>query len=276
MVGERGQKFGFPKRIKYALAFLGEILNNVGMMYAEKIKAIVANSDTILEALQKVVLEFGEGRLNHLAWGFSVHIHGIARNDSLFKLTCDSPSIVEAFLAVGGTSTDVVATKLPTITQPFQIDVVQLAQSQRSANDPRLKFTETLLANDLNMAWICPIDQPWVGGTGVFNQFYKDRLAEPVFPVDAISEIAHIFHEEIKRRRLIAKEIDLRPNHVEFLSEVAKGKSAVDLAAEYEISSRAAEKRLENIRKALRSRNTLEAVYKATIYGVLPYSNNQI
>ncbi|MEP3863193.1 MAG: hypothetical protein ABJQ34_09155 [Paracoccaceae bacterium] len=241
-------------------------------MYSEKIKTIVRSSTSIENALQKMVLQFGDGRLEHLFWGYAVHVHGLARNDALIAHTCEGTELTEAFLAAGGTANDVVANKIGTLKHPFQIDIVQLAEHQRDTKDARLTFTETIIAHDIKTAWICIVDAPWVGGSGVFNQFYKDRLAEPAIPLDDISEIAHTFHEELRRNRLIAKQINLRKIQVEFLSEVAKGRSAEDLADKYQISSRAVEKRLENIRKTLNSRNTLEAVYKATMYGVLPYS----
>lgn len=245
------------------------------MVHTEKIKSIMRDSKSIQQALQKMVSEFGKGRLDHLFWGYSVHLHGVARNDTLIADTFESPAFVGAFLAAGGTSNDVVGNKIQTISQPFMIDIVQLAENQRDTGDARHVFTETILEFGLKTAWICTLDQPWIGGVGVFNQFYADRCVEPAIACDDISEIAHIFHDEIRRHRLIAKLINMRSSQVVFLSEVAKGKSTEDLAQKYQISTRAVEKRLEGIRKRLKSRNTLEAVYKATMYGVLPYSDRE-
>ncbi len=222
-----------------------------------------------------MVLEFGDGRLDHLFWGYSVHLHGVARNDALIADTFESPDFIQAFLAAGGTSNDVVGNQIETIRQPFEIDIVRLAERQREAGDTRHTFTETILEFGLKTAWICPLNEPWIGGAGVFNQFYAERGAKSAIPLSDISKIAHIFHDEIKRHRLIAKEINLRSSQIAFLSEVAKGRSARDLADKYQISSRSVEKRLESIRKALKSRSTLEAVYKATMYGVLPYTDRK-
>lgn len=244
-------------------------------MYSEKIKAIVRSSKSIDHALQKMVAEFGNGRMDHLFWGYSVHLHGVARNDTLIADTFESPDFIAAFMAAGGSSNDVVGNKIETISQPFQIDIVQLAEHQRDIGDTRYRFTESILEFGLKTAWICTLNEPWIGGAGVFNQFFADRGAESAIALEDLSEVAHIFHDEIKRHRLIAKQVNLRSGQMAFLSEVSKGKSAEDLADQYQISSRAVEKRLESIRKALKARNTLEAVYKAAMYGVLPYSGQK-
>lgn len=265
------QTFGFPNRLGVGSLRPSKTSELGEMMFSEKIRAIVRDSGSVEQALKRMRAEFGNGRLDHLFWGYSVHLHGVARNDALIADTFDSPDFVQAFVAAGGTSNDVVGNKIKTITQQFQIDIVQLAERQRDTGDARHVFTEAILEFGLKTAWICVLDEPWIGGVGVLNQFYSDRGAEPAIALEHMSEIAHIFHDEIRRHRLIAKMISLRPSQVILLSEVAMGKSASDLADKYEISSRAVEKRLENVRKALKSRNTLEAVYKATMYGVLPF-----
>lgn len=244
-------------------------------MHSDKIKAIVRDSKSIEDALQKMVSAFGNGRLDHLFWGYSVHLHGVARNDTLIADTFESPTFIQAFVAAGGTSNDVVGNKIATIIHPFKIDIVQLAEHQRDTGDARHRFTETIIEFGLKSAWICKLNQPWIGGAGVFNQFFADQNANSAIALEDLSEVAHIFHDEIRRHRLIAKKINLRPSQCAFLAEVAKGRSAEDLAGKYEISSRAVEKRLESIRKSLKARNTVEAVYKATMYGLLPYGDHK-
>ena len=239
-------------------------------MMINDIETIVRKSQTLHDALLRVTAAFGQGKIQFLFYGFSVHLHGRDRNDALICHTHADQSLAEAFLAAGGTATDVVAMKMEETVEPYPIDIVGLAEEMRETRDFRLNFIEKILSLDVKTAWISTINEPWVGGYGVLNQAYRDRYAKPAIPVGKMRAFAHKFHEEARRHRLIAKELKLRASQVEVLSNVAMGKSAEDLAEKYGVSTRAIEKRLETIRHKLRARNTLEAIYKATIYGVLP------
>ncbi|WP_300039474.1 hypothetical protein [uncultured Roseobacter sp.] len=240
-------------------------------MKLDRIAGIAQRSKTLRDAMLRVASEFGEGRIELLFYGFFVHLHGRDRNDTLICHTApDKQEIVDAFLAAGGANTDIVASKLEHIVEPYAIDIVAEADRMRETRDFRLAYIEKMLSYDVKTAWICAINDPWVGGYGVLNQFYVDRFAEPAIAVSQLRAFAHKFHEEARRNGLLSKEIGLRASQIELLANVAMGRSADDLADRYCITTRAIEKRLENIRRRLRARNTLEAIYKATIYGVLP------
>ncbi len=241
-------------------------------MSRTRIIEIIGKSTSLRDALLRTGKAFGLGRIEFLFYGFTVHLHGIKRNDALICHSAAGDEIAIAFQAAGGTMTDVVAAKMPDLAAPFALDIVGLAEHMRATGDPRLAFVDTILDYGVRTAWICPITQGWVGGYGVLNQFYRDRFAEPSIPVEDLAAFAHQFHEEAKRHRLIAKELALRSSQMAILAQVAMGRSAEDLAALYGVSNRAIEKRLQNIRGKLKARNTLEAVYKSTIYGVLPYT----
>ena len=240
-------------------------------MQINDIEEIIKKSRSLTDALHRITTAIDETNLTFMVYGFFVHLHNRDRNDSVFCHTCPDDTLKGAFLAAGGTATDVVATKIEHIKEPYPIDLVGLVGTMREASDFRLKYIEKILGSGVKTAWICTMSEPWSGGYGVFNQFYKDRYAESAIPVHRLKAFAEEFHKVAKQHRLISGEIGLRSSQVEFLSQVAMGKSAEDLAEKYQISSRAAEKRLERIRHKLRARNTVEAVYKATSYGVLPW-----
>ncbi|ABD54950.1 transcriptional regulator, LuxR family [Jannaschia sp. CCS1] len=240
-------------------------------MTLDEIAAIAQRSRTMRDAMVRIASEFGDGRIKLLFYGFFVHLHGRDRSDTLVCHTApDKQEIVDAFLSAGGANTDIVASKLEHIVEPYAIDIVAEADRMRQTRDFRLAYIDKMLSYDVKTAWICPINDPWVGGYGVLNQFYTDRFAEPAIAVSQLRAFAHKFHEEARRHRLLSHEIGLRASQIEILAQVAMGKSADDLADKYKVTARAIEKRLEHIRRRLRARNTLEAIYKATIYGVLP------
>ena len=239
------------------------------MLDVGKIEQMTAKASTIREALFALKQHVRPHGVVGLLYGYIVHLRSRARNDAVIAHTGPA-GWDKAFFAAGGTATDIIAQKVEHMTEPCQLCLDQVEDTMRVRKDPRVAYIAAVRGMGCNTAWIAPIHDRNFAGYGVFEFLMHDFAAPLPCPADDLTALGLAFHAEMKRSGRLAREFDLSCKEVEALRGLSCGKTAADIADAETVSDRAIEKRVHSARRKLRAANAVEAVYKATAYGVLP------
>lgn len=237
---------------------------------------IVENGTDLAGALTSLSEAMGLPGKHALFYGFYVHVHSALRSDFVMGLshpdTLFAGTDAEAlFRSVGGSATDIVAPNLPQMTAPFPVDVRDVADKMRADNDIRLAWTLYYLDRGFQTVWIAPINAPWVGGYGALNHGVAARHAPAPLPEEALIPLAHAFHDAVRKTGMLARHIGLTERELDTLQRFAQGRTTEEIAHLQEVTRQAVDQRMQRARKKLRARNTIEAMYKAMVYGALPW-----
>ncbi|MGF1501814.1 MAG: helix-turn-helix transcriptional regulator [Paracoccaceae bacterium] len=241
-----------------------------------QITDIVSSHEHLPDALTGLSETLAPNGGHSLLYGFYVHVHSASRNDFVMAHShCDSlfaeadPETV--FRASGGAATDIVAPNLPQITAPFPVDVRDVAEHLRAQNDTRLAWTLYYLDRGFQTVWIAPINAPWAGGYGALNHGLQARYAPPPLAEDGLIPLVHAFHDAVRKTGRLARHIGLTELELDTLQKFAQGRTTEEIAGLQKVSRQAVDQRMLRARKKLRARNTIEAMYKAMVYGALPW-----
>ena len=245
-------------------------------MVLDVLPRIVAGSESLAGATTALSAVIAPAGGHAFVYGFYVHLHSVTRNDFVMEhshrdtvFSGTDPEVV--FRAAGGAATDIVAPNLPRITAPYPIDVEDIAAAMRRAKDARLAWSMFYLERGFRTAWIAPISAPWVGGYGALNHALAARHAPPPLPPDEMIPLAHAFHDAARKAGLTARHIGLTDRELATLQRLSHGRTTEEIATLDGITRQAVEHRMRRARGKLRARNTIEAMYKATVYGALPW-----
>lgn len=231
------------------------------------LERIASISSSVLEALQTVNEHLGGKRALSLVYCFYVHAHSRSRSDAIIVATTPR-NVLQRYQQQGGLATDYVAKGMDTDTEPFQFNICEFRNRLRAVGDSRYKFAQVLIDAGYKQSSVCPLVGGGVIGFGGLNQIYKSGNSKDVLPPRFQLELACQFHVAVRRSGLLAKEIGLDDRETETLKFSAEGRSAMDIAYKMNLSQRAIELRLQNIRKKLNALTTAEAIHKGNAYGV--------
>lgn len=209
-------------------------------------------------------------------YGFYVHVHSALRSDFVMGLShpdtlFEGTDAEAVFRSVGGSATDIVAPNLPGIDRPLPIDVSDVAETMRAAGDIRVAWSDDYLDRGLRTVWVAAINAPWAGGYGALTHGLEARHAPPPLPGDGLGTLAHAFHDAVRKSGMLARHVGLTDLERDTLQQFAQGRTTEEIAHLTGVSRQAVDQRMLRARKKLRARNTIEAMYKAMVYGALPW-----
>ncbi len=178
--------------------------------------------------------------------------------------------LYEKFVAAGYTATDLVPRHIETIEEAFSISFINRQRELKRRGDSRESIFAALIRNGFRTAWVCPIFGVAVGGYGTVCHYFADSNALAPIPAKHLLKLASCFHESVRRHGLLARGIGLTKKQTAVLEQLSEGYTGAKIAQSQHISGRAVELRIHGARKKLKALNSVEAVFKATAYGIIP------
>lgn len=234
----------------------------------------LARSRRLSQALTRLSAIAAPSGGHCLFYGFYVHLHSGLRSDFVMEMSHrdttfagEDPEAI--FRSAGGSAADLVAPNLPAIAAPFPIDVPDVCARMRRARDARLPWSEWFLERGFRTVWVAPINAPWVGGYGALNHGLAERRAPPPLPEAQLMPLAHAFQDAVRKTGLLARHVGLTERELATLQLFSHGRTTEEIAELQGVSRQAVDQRMLRARRKLRARNTIEAMYKAMVYGAL-------
>lgn len=208
-------------------------------------------------------------------FGFFVNLDAMLKDDIIFEFSHRDESfyldIKDLFLRVGGAREDIHAPSIPGSTEVYSLDLPALAAQMRHTEDKRVAFVSRFLEEGLQTTWLVPFHVPWALAYGTLNFFSHERFAASPLPTPALSSLASGFFDAAQEFGLISKSFRLTQNERRTLQSIANGNSTSRIAMADHVSVAAVQRRIDRVKVKLSARSRDEAVYKALVYGALPF-----
>ena len=176
--------------------------------------------------------------------------------------------IMDLYLQGGGLTNDPVATDASSPKIYYQHDFRELVKQKQGMMLAHTQFIQGLLDAGYTTAWCFNLHAVEKNGYAAAT-LYQDVEGTPQMDPKELQPFLHTFQKEVIAQGLLSSLFDLTPREIKTLRLTAAGKTAADIAAIENVSSRTIELRLERARSALKARTTAEAVFKASNYGLL-------
>ena len=197
----------------------------------------------------------------HIGYEFAIREKGHIRSDLIAETTLPA-RFSDLYQASGGSTLDPVLARASGGSDNFRLDLPGKAKTP---------FYEAL--SDLGCVSIASYTLPpdevlgRLAFTVLEDRSQRDRAISPTAVADLLRQI----HFALRRHGHIRRYLGLTAKECSTLASMAQGQSALDVAEAEAVAPRTIEKRLQNARAKLRARTTVEAVYKAALYGALPF-----
>lgn len=238
-------------------------------------KSITLGAKSLAEALTNLANTIRPDGTDLIFYGFHVHMQSAYENDFIVEHShsklIENQNFMEAFVSAGATRDDVVAPRLPNLSDPFPIDIPSGFEELRDKDDAKAATFSFFYNQGFHTAWVAPISEAWSGGFGVLNHFLCERFAPAPIEKGALIPLAHDFHDAARKSGLVAGKLGITKVERRTLSLVAQGKTAKAIALVENVGEPAIERRIERVRKKLKASNSAEAIYKGMVYGALPF-----
>ncbi len=195
----------------------------------------------------------------HIGYEFMIREKGHIRSDLIAKTTLPA-SFWEIYHASGGSTLDPVLSRVSNKSKNFRLDLSPEGKSP---------FFDALA--DLGCVSISNYTLPRneifgrLAFTVLEDQRQRDRQLDQAPFIDLLRQ-AHI---ALRRHGHIRRYFGLTPKECATLTALSQGQGAADVAEAETVTLRSIEKRLQKAREKLHARTTVEAVYKAALYGIL-------
>lgn len=203
-----------------------------------------------------------------VVYGFAAHRHMLARHDLIMVKTLPADTEND-YTNSGGVFSDPVADALmKSQKEPFFIDIGKLIEeeSERRFVNP---YSRALRSRGYCRVWCFPFHEADHQGFGALSVFQDEAPGAPDLDPEVLKPLVLDFHVRTKNQGHLGGVFKLTDREIDVLWASALGHAANWVADRDDVSVRAVELRLQSARRKLRARSTTEAVYKATVYGIL-------
>lgn len=228
---------------------------------------------SVKEALEAVKSELSEHGARDLVYGYMIGPHHFVRNDVIFATTL-SDELMESYARHGGFNADPVAENAVTMTKPMILDFKKIYHNKSSGKYYRHGYIADLLKQDYKYALSFTLQNVELVGFAAFTVFPNVTLSPEDLDLGLFQDAANLFHKGLKKSGLMGIGFNLSEKEILCLRYMSAGKTAFDIASEYDVTVRTIELRLANARKKLNAKTTTEAVFKAATYGILRRDNH--
>lgn len=231
----------------------------------------IASQATLKEALLQLKVELEPAGARELIYGHMLWPRSHVRHDGVLVKTLD-PALVELYADGGGLTTDPVAERFWELEGPYCVDVSAMIRGDVWDNVHNNRYSRAMLAAGHGAFCSFPFrDHEGMGMVAL--TIYVAGVAElRRLHTQNLMGVARNFHRLMKRGGQLGGYFSLTEKEIEALRAATQGRAADWLAERDGVTVRAIELRLRSARKKLLARNTTEAVYKATAYGLLRHS----
>jgi len=188
-----------------------------------------------------------------------------------FSTTLDD-DLLAIYFAEGGASNDPIAERL------FNLDKPEIHDNVHYLLDPNSKFRShkflhASLDIDLDLGILVPLRGENGAGSFLAYAGATTRTERRKIVINGLKsglvEAAELFHEFVRGQGLLKDNYALTAAELDTLKYIAEGKTIGALSSRFRISERAVDKRLAKARNKLCARTTANAVYRATILGLV-------
>ena len=228
----------------------------------------IESAPTLFLALSRLKDQLMSYHIRDLAYGYMVNPNSPDQHD-VAMVTTLSDKLMSFYGKHGGLEFDPVADQVGGALEPFSVDLEALVNGSGAkkfiAHPPMRAF----LRADYSLFWSFPFSDEETLGYGALTLHLLPGVRLEDADTDELMQIANRFHREMKRGGQLGLLFDLSELETETLRVCATGQPAKQIAAAQDVSVRAIEMRLEACRVKLKARNTMEAIFKATVYGIL-------
>lgn len=150
----------------------------------------------------------------------------------------------------------------------FSLDI-QTVLDSRKPQFRKNGFLQALLDIGMQKITFCSIPNGEIVGHLVLTIVHAEDHPHATKFEANILEYLRALLRALRKHGHLARYFGIKPKELHTLTRIANGLSSNEVAQESEVTLRAIETRLQNIRKKLRARTTPEAIYKATAYGMI-------
>jgi len=203
-----------------------------------------------------------------LVYGFMIHEKSHLRSDLVWCMTF-TEELRRTAKQDGGAITYRFGDVVPKLTEPLFFDLEAILAGEGLM----YSHNETYVVGQkigYTYGWIIPFSGEVQCGIGFLMAMQDIESGAPKMDVNQIIGFGAFFHKAMIKHKQMAKHFNLTRAQSEALASAAQGKTAAHLAAELGLTERSVELRVQKAREKLRAKTTVEAVYKALAYGILP------
>lgn len=235
-----------------------------------KIEQVVSKTNSIRGALFALKNNIGLFGGCHLAFEQMVQKNSYLRGD-LITMTTLPGEFTDLYYPSGGTNNDPVIENIGNLKGLIKVDLREVLSAPNSKYHANPFFGAMLERGWVSLASYSMTEFLQIGHAAltVFEDETQSRRNLDTFNM---IEVANHFKNCLRKHGQIKRYFGLSEAERNVLQRSGEGRTAEDLAVEFNVSRRAIELRLQNARKKLTARTTTEAVYKAIAYGILPVS----
>lgn len=228
---------------------------------------MLAGANSIRGALFKVKNDFPILAECDIAYELLPWAKSYIRSD-LVAISSLPNEMIELYFPSGGTNTDPVIDKAGKQAGLFTVDIAGAIAAGKTRYTGNPFFAALLDRNCTSLGAYFLTGSAYIGYP-IFTIFESPSMVANRPAVNDILALAGSFHFAIRELGLMARHLKVTELEQVVLLDTARGRTAEDLSAEYGVSQRTVELRLQSVRKKLRARNTAEAAFKGLIYGVV-------
>jgi len=203
----------------------------------------------------------------NIGYEYFVRKHSYKRGDVIVQTTLPN-SLTTQYTPSGGQNADPVIESIPTLKDRHTIDLHKLT-SVRGSKYYKHKFFTSMFEGGVKSITVYAFLPETSRGFGGLSIMEKSFQASHAYPPERYAEIGYYFHRLMLRHGHIMRFLDMTEKEQKVLERMADGKTAQDVAQEFDVTPRTIEMRLQSARQKLKSRTTTEAVYKSVCYGIL-------
>lgn len=228
----------------------------------------LANAASLDDALLTMRSEWKDKGVRDLVYGYQVGVNNYVRHDFVIAVTL-SDELMEVYASYGGPNADPITENIESMNGPVYIDLREMVKNKKGGKYYGHPYARALLADGYRTLWSFPIMDTEPVGYGVLTAFQDHFINAPKIDVAVFQDAANMFHRVMKENGQLGRYFNLTKKEIETLQYVSMGKAAEDIAMRLGLSIRSIELRLQNSRKKLMAKTTVEAVFKAAAYGIL-------
>lgn len=227
----------------------------------------VAATRSMRGALFAVRNSFSQFTNSHLGFEILLGKKHYIRHD-LINPTTFPPEVGAMYLKSGGPPFDPVVAMAAAGAETIWFDARKLIESepQRYRHNGFLKALIDIGCPNLASYCLPEFEQSSVV---VLSAVYGEQSPFNPDATDDWVALARAILSSFRRHGRVSAYFGLNKKELDCLRSLSTGKSAVEMASEHALTTRAIELRLQKVRQKLRSRTSTEAVYKATAYGLI-------
>lgn len=231
------------------------------------IEEALKNANSLRGALFILKTHVPEFMGYNIGYEYFVREHSYKRGDVITQTTLPT-SITSLYASSGGQNADPIIENIPTLKDRLTIDLKTLTSVPRSKYYKNKFFTglTTIGIKTMTVYAFLPKNSRGFGGLTILEEKAQASL---YYPPERFAEIGFYFHKLMMRNGQIMRYLGLNEKEQNVLERMADGKTAQDVAQEFEVTPRTIEMRLQSARQKLKARTTTEAVFKSVCYGVL-------